>query len=159
MRMIDLFTKFVVAGPMPEQSALTVADPLLARWVLLFGAPRRLVPYQGANLESATEKNLCTIWRIDKLLTTAYQPAGTGAFVRLNQTSKRGLQQILNEKRVEEWDVVLSEVIFAYNTSMHSTTGFTTYFLMFGVEARVTRQILVAIPEMERTPAVSAFHR
>ena len=32
---------------------------------------------------------------------------------------------------------VLSEVMSAYNTSVDSTTGFTPYFLMFGVEARI----------------------
>ena len=60
---------------------------------------------------------------------------------------------------MEEWDVVLSEVMFAYNTSVHTTTGFTPYFLTFGVEARVPSEILVGLPEMERTPAAYAFQR
>ena len=55
--------------------------------------------------------------------------------------------------------VVLSEGMFAYNTSVHSTTVFTPYFLMFGVEARVPSEILVGLPEMERTPAAYAFQR
>ena len=60
---------------------------------------------------------------------------------------------------MEEWDVVLSEVMFAYNTSVHTTTGFTPYFLTFGVEARVPSEILIGLPEMERTPAAYAFQR
>ena len=66
---------------------------------------------------------------------------------------------MLNEKSLEELDVVGSEVMFAYNTCLHSTTGFTPYFLMFGVEARVTCEFLVGLPEMERTPAAYAFQR
>ena len=66
---------------------------------------------------------------------------------------------MLNEKRIEEWDVVLSEFMFAYNTSVHSTTGFTPYFLMFGAEARIPSEISVGLPEMERTPAGYAFER
>ena len=58
---------------------------------------------------------------------------------------------------MEDWDVVLSEVMCAYNTSVHSTTGFTPYVLMFGVEARIPSKILVGLPEMERTPAAYAF--
>ena len=55
--------------------------------------------------------------------------------------------------------MVLSEVIFAYNTSVHSTTGVTPYFLMFGVEARIPSEILVVLPEMEHTAAAFAFPR
>ena len=47
----------------------------------------------------------------------------------------------------------------AYNTSVHSTTGFTPYFLIFGVEARVPSENLVGLPEMERTAAASAYQR
>lgn len=66
---------------------------------------------------------------------------------------------MLNKKRFEEWDVVLSEVMFAYNRSVHSTTGVTPHFLMFAVEARVPSEILVGLHEMERTPAAFAFQR
>ena len=56
-------------------------------------------------------------------------------------------------------EAVLSEVIFVYNTSVHSTTGITPYLLMFGVEALVPSEILIGLPEMERTPAPYAFKR
>ena len=56
---------------------------------------------------------------------------------------------MVNEQRLEEWAVVLSEVRFAYNTSVHSRTGFSPYILIFGVEARIPREILVGLPEME----------
>ena len=96
--MIDLFSKFGVAAQMPEQSAQTVADSLLSPWVLLDGAPGRLVPDQRSNFESVEVQNLSTIWRIDKVRTTPYDPAANGACERLNQRIKRGLQKILNEK-------------------------------------------------------------
>lgn len=60
---------------------------------------------------------------------------------------KRGLQVMLNETCLEEWVIVLSEVMFAYNSSVQSTTGFTPYFLMFSVEARTSSEIRVGLPE------------
>ena len=60
---------------------------------------------------------MCTNCRIDKLHTTAYHPADNGACELFNQTIKTGLKKMLNEKCLEEWDVVLSEVMFAANTS------------------------------------------
>ena len=63
---------------------------------------------------------------------------------------------MLNEKRLEEWAVVLIEVMFSNNTNVHSTTGFTPYFLMFVLEARVPGVILVVLAEMEPMPAAYA---
>ena len=64
---------------------------------------------------------------------------------------------MLKDTKLEEWDAVLSEVMFAYNASVHRTTGFTPIFLMFGVEARIPSEILVGLPEIERNPAAYAF--
>ena len=49
LTMSDLFPKFAVAATMPDQSAQTVADTLLARWVLLFGAPVACSPISEPN--------------------------------------------------------------------------------------------------------------
>ena len=136
-----------------------MADALLSRWVLLFGAPRRLLTDQRANVESPIVQNLCTIWRIEKVRTMAYYPPSEGACESRNQTSKRGLQKSLNERRLDEYDVVLSDVMFAYNSTVNSSTGFTPSFLIFGVEARIPSEILVGLPEMERRPAGYALHR
>ena len=65
LTMSDLFRKFAVAAPMPEQSAQTVADSILSRWVLLLWAPWRFLTDQGDNFESAVVQKLCTIWRLE----------------------------------------------------------------------------------------------
>ena len=71
----------------------------------------------------------------------------------------RTLESDNQARALEEFDVVQSEVMFAYNTSVNSTTGFTPYFLMFGVEARVPREIFIGLPEMEHKPAAYACRR
>jgi transposase InsO family protein len=134
--MVDLFTRYACAVALPDQCAGTVCDAVLSRFFLVFGAPFRILTDRGANFESAVFSNLCTLWRVAKVRTTAYHPAGNGACERLNQTLKKGLQKALNEENLENWDAVLAHVVFAYNTSIHSSTGFTPYFLMYGQEAK-----------------------
>ena len=56
-----------------------------------------------------------------------------------------------NEKSSDEWDVVLSEVMFGYNRSEHCTTGITPYILMFGVKAPIASEIPLGVHEIERT--------
>ena len=90
--MIDLFTRFVVAIAIPNQSAIVICDALINRFVLNYGASFRILTDQGVNFESAAFTNLCTLWRIQKSRTTAYHPAGNGACERVNRTIKKGLE-------------------------------------------------------------------
>ena len=81
--------EFGVVVPMQEQSVQTVADAQLSRWVLLVGAPHRLLTDQGTQVELAVVQNLCTISAFDNVPTTAYYP-GNGAGERLNRMRERG---------------------------------------------------------------------
>ena len=155
--MIDLFTRYVVAIPLPNQTASTLVETLVNNYLLVYGAPRRILTDRGANFESALFANVCTMWRIHKSRTTAYHPATNGACERVNGTIKRGLQKVLNEKNLSDWDLVLPHVLFAYNTSVHSSTTFTPFFLMFGTEARIPADIVVGRPPLESTPASYAL--
>ena len=125
--MIDLFTRFAVAVPVPDMSAQTVIDAVLMKWFLVFGAPRRIHSDQGTNFESAAFGNFCALWNVMKSRTTAYHPAGNGACERVNQTLNRGVQKILNEKNLENWDLILPLAVFSYNSTVHSTTEFTPF--------------------------------
>ena len=66
LTMIDLFTRYVVAVALPNQHALTVCDALINRFVLIYGAPSRILSDQGRNFESAIFANFCTLFRIKK---------------------------------------------------------------------------------------------
>ena len=159
LTIIDVFTKYTVAVPMPNQLAVTVAEAFLHQWILRFGAPRRLLTDRGVNFESATISNLCSVWRIDKVRTTAYHPAGNGACERVNQTSKKGLAKVLNQRQLDKWDLALPHVLFAYNTSVHTATGFTPQFLMMGSEARVPSEVQIGIPPAELSSSSFAYNR
>ena len=49
--------------------------------------------------------------------------------------------------------------LFAYHTSVHSTSGLTLSFLFFDVEARIPSEIVVGLAEVKRTPAAYALKR
>ena len=87
--MLDLFTRYVVAVALPNQSAVIVVNALLTQWLLRFGSPQRVLTDQGTNFESAIFSNLCLLWHIKKSRTTSYHPASNGACERVNQTLKK----------------------------------------------------------------------
>ena len=50
---------------------------------------------------------------------------------RFNQTLERQLRKLVSDSPAD-WDLVIDECVFAYNTSKHASTGFTPFFLMYG---------------------------
>ena len=56
------------------------------------------------------------------------------------------------QERPFEWEEHLRRLCMAYNTSIHPTTGYTPFYLMFGRQARMSIDILYGTP----TPQVSS---
>jgi transposase InsO family protein len=82
----DLFTRLVVAVPVKEESASTIANTLFGRWISIFGPPRRLLSDQGKPFVSATVKHLCERIGTEKIETSAYHPQTDGMVERHNRT-------------------------------------------------------------------------
>ena len=73
--LVDYFTKWVEAIPIPEADALSTADALIDHWVTR-GAPEQLHADRGSNFESAVVEELCRLLCIQRSRTTAYHPPG-----------------------------------------------------------------------------------
>jgi transposase InsO family protein len=128
---IDHFSKYVIARPVNNFTALTTAKFLFNNIVCQFGPPLRILTDQGRNFESELINQLCQMLNIEKLRTTAYHPQGNGAIERYNRTLKQILSKYVNEKHTD-WDTYLPQALYAYNTSVHDSTGVTPYEVVFG---------------------------
>ena len=123
----DLFTKWVEIFALTDTTAATVARKI-AKVFTRFPQCAELLTDQGANFESALVKELCRVLGVKKLRTTPHHPAGNGQTERFNAT----LCGILRTRCYGQWDEKLPWAASAYNSSVHSATGFTPYELMFG---------------------------
>ena len=54
-------------------------------------------------------------------------------------------------KDQHNWDEHLPQVLLAYRSSVHATTGFTPNFLMFGREIILPLQAVIGRPVIRRT--------
>ncbi|KHJ42430.1 integrase core domain protein, partial [Trichuris suis] len=124
----DYFTKWLVVRPIPDQTAETTVASLLQIFAD-FGPPSILHSDQGRNFESLLLEELCSAFGIRKTRCSPYHPEGNGLVERGNRTVIQILRAMATEGH--DWEEVLPYAVYAYNTSIHSVTGYLPKELMF----------------------------
>ena len=74
----DHFTKHVLAYLTPNKMAKTITKYLYQGYILIFGAPARLLSDRGANFMSSVIDKMCKILGVEKLQTMPYHPQANG---------------------------------------------------------------------------------
>lgn len=146
----DYFTRYTEAYPLPNQEATTVANKLVDEFFLRYSPPDRLHSDQGRNFESAIVTETCRLLGIEKSRTTPYHPQSDGLVERFNRTLLDMLATAVQD-RPFEWEQHLRRLCYAYNTSVHPTTGFPPFQLMFGRTAGLLVDVALGTTSAETT--------
>ena len=146
---IDYFTRWPEAYAMPNQEAHTIAEKLIREWISRYGVMKQLHTDQGRSFENEVMRELTDMLRIKKTRTTPYHPQSDGMVERLNRTLKDMLAKTVNDRH-DDWDVWIPQVLLAYRTTTHMSTGFTPHYMMFGREARMPVDVIAPDPPGEK---------
>ena len=143
---MDSFSKFAFAFPMRNQEAVTVAKILVDQVFTFFGTPMRILSDQGKNFESQLFQELCRCMNIEKVRTSSYKPSTNGQQERFHRTLNAMIAKVVKESQ-KDWDELLPQLVAAYRSSIHSTTGFSPNFIIFGNENRAPVDLVLQNPE------------
>ena len=142
----DNFTRFSQAYATKNKSATTAAKHLYNDFILRFGLPWRVMHDQGKEFEAKLFSELEHFSGISKSRTTPYHPQGNGVVERMNSTLLSMLRT-LEEGVKSKWHLYLNKLLFAYNSTVHNSTGFSPHFLMFGREPILTIDFILGIED------------
>ena len=119
----DAFSKYSQAFMMSNQKSLTVAKLLVERWFSVLGIPSCIHSNQGRSFDNEVMSHLFNLYGIRQSTMTPYNPGGNSQCKRFNRTLF-GLMHSLDQEQKPNWPIYLPSLVYAYNATPHSTTGF-----------------------------------
>jgi transposase InsO family protein len=143
----DELSKYTVAVPIPQQNAMTVAKVFVEEVVLKFEIPPVLFTDQGSNFLSKYFANVCKLLRIKRIKTSRYHPQTNAALERIPRVLVEYLRCYILEDQTD-WDKWISYATFVFNTTPHSSTGFTPHEVRFGRKPNIPGVLQREPPEI-----------
>ena len=139
--MIDVFTRWPIAIPIPNRNATTIMEAIYKHLVCEHGLPRRILSDRGKEFIDQGLLKMCDMLGISKVTTTGYQPQANGHVERFHKYMNASMT-ILSNRSVEEWDWFLPAILFSYRCSPCESTSYSPYFLLHGRHPNLPADIL-----------------
>ncbi len=141
--LVDSFTRWSECFPLKTKEAKEVAHVLFTHIFTRYGAPNSLVSDKGQEFMAKIVKSLCELFKVKRIYTTPYHPQTNAACERMNQTIGQALRAMGNTKQTN-WPDILPGIMMAYRKTLHSSTGFSPFYMLFGREMRAPIDIGLA---------------
>ena len=132
----DHFTRYVQAYATRNKSSRSAADKLYNHYILTYGFPRQIHHDRGKEFDNTLFRRLHQLCGIKSTKTTPYHPMGDGQTERMNRTIINMLKT-LNETEKYRWKDHLPKLVFAYNSTINKSTGYSPFYLMFGRSSKL----------------------
>ena len=150
----DTFTKWFEAFPTRHQRATDVVRVLHDQICCRFGIPHSIHTDQGTPFMAALTTEVARALGIKKTSTVPYNPKANPV-ERVHRLLGEMLRA-LSKDDPKAWDEVLPQAVFAINSAVNSTTGFSAHQLLFGRDPATPLDLLFGSPPtlLSRDPSV-----
>ncbi|KAL7725897.1 hypothetical protein ACLKA6_000664 [Drosophila palustris] len=127
---VDHFTKFTFLKAMRDATASCVVSFLVQEVFLKFGVPEVIHSDNGRQFTGKVFEEMTQAYGIHHLRTAVYSPQSNAA-ERVNRSVLAAIRAYLDTDH-REWDLYLPEIEVALRNSVHTATGVTPFFALFG---------------------------
>lgn len=132
-------TKYVIAVPIKDSTAVTIAKVFVQNVVLKFGPPKYLVSDNATYFTAETVAQVTKLLKIRKIFSTPYHPQSN-----LVERYHRSLNTFIRsyiEKEFSQWHTFIDYACYAHNTCYNTATGFSPFELLFSYEPNIPSEI------------------
>lgn len=145
---VDHFSRWVDLTALRRAEALDVVNILKERWIPQHGVPRLILSDNGPQFIAEILERLCKSIGARKIFSTPYHPQGNSVVESFMRTLKKALGALVDEDG-KDWDRHLQAVALAHNSTPHTATGFSPFFLEHGREAVLPVQRFLDEPRLD----------
>jgi hypothetical protein len=120
------------------------------------GIPLAIISDRDGRFTSGFWQTLFELTGTKLKMSSAYHPQTDGTTERANRTIEDMLRAYVND-RLDDWDEHLTAVEFAYNRSVHASTGFSPFHLNYGRDPLTPEALLTPPKELPKNQAAGKF--
>ncbi|KAH6581179.1 hypothetical protein BASA60_002562 [Batrachochytrium salamandrivorans] len=128
-------TRWIIAKPVKDMTEGAVAK-FLYELMMTYGAPFEIISDRGKSFLAEGIDLFERQNAIRHMATTPYHPQTNGMVERMHAMLGHGLTTMVSGRR-DRWDEYLPQVLLALRTRTHAVTGFSPFFLLFGIHPRL----------------------
>ena len=137
---VDYFTKWAEAEALANIWDVDVKKFVWKNIVTRFGVPNTLISDNGLQFDSRAFRDFCRDLGIMNKYSTPAYPQSNGQADAVNKAILNGLKRRLDSAK-SNWAKELPNVLWAYRTTPHRSTGETPFSLTYGAEAVIPAEV------------------
>jgi len=138
----DYLSKWVEAFAVQDITANRVGRRIVEDIFCRFGIPGSVVSDRGQPFVSKLQQRILKLLGTCPAFTSPYHPEADGLTERFNGTLVKMIQCYVDEYKHDDWDVQLPYLLLAYRTALQQSTQESPFYLMFGRDPRLPKDLL-----------------
>jgi hypothetical protein len=150
---VEKLTRFPIAIACKAQTAVTAIEFVKTEIIAHYGCPKILTVDGGTCFTSSLFKELASYFSIQINYTPAYQPEWNGTVERLNRTIRYALTKTV-QGNFSTWNHYLPQILFGIRARISNATGYSPFFLLYGVQPRLPGDFSLVDPIAESNPTL-----